>query len=446
MSESGRIQVRIANDGLTAEAIIAAGAVAGLPEVQAALQAAGVTFGVDEAACAGLGARLADEQFCSIGEIVARGGVPSKPVEARFDLVFHPGLQPGHLRDDGSMDYWDRELLKPVAMGELVAWARPAQEGTPGHRVDGAILPAEPLRGPPLRVGEGAEIGEDGGVRARRSGAVVYTQAGGVDVVERLVHANDVDLHSGHLKMEGSVVVKGSVTRLFNVRASGDVEIMGGVDGGSVYAGGTLTVKQGVRMGDVGMVVAEGDMAVHHAEGAHLSCGGNLKIEDAVNCQMAASTIHVLRRLRGGLAVAETELTVGEAGSPTGHVTTLSAGEPVERPVLRALRDVAEARTQRMVARRVDSPMRAGGSRCKGGKFSRATMGLEQSEMERKIERARRRALLIRSAIIEVQAAVHAGVAVRIGDRTYTVDEAMRNIRFSLDSDGKKIRAEKVKP
>jgi uncharacterized protein (DUF342 family) len=73
-------------------------------------------------------------------------------------------------------------------------------------------------------------------------------------------------------------------------------------------------------------------------------------------------------------------------------------------------------------------------------------MGLEQSEMERKIERARRRALLIRSAIIEVQAAVHAGVAVRIGDRTYTVDEAMHNIRFSFDSDGKKIRAEKVKP
>jgi hypothetical protein len=431
---------------MTAEAGVAAGAAAGMAELRDSLQAAGVTSGVDEAACARIAARLGNGEFTASCEIVARGQAPTKPEEAHFDLLFHAGLQPGHLRDDGSMDYWDRELFKPVAEGELVAWAHPAKEGKPGCRVDGKGLPAQALRGPPLRVGEGAEIGEDGGVRARRSGAVVYTEAGGVDVVDSLVHMGDVDLHSGHLKTEGSLTVKGSVMRLLNVRAAGNVEITGGVDGGSVYAGGTVTVKQGVRTADVGMVCAEGDMAVHHAEGARLSCGGNLKIEDAVNCQLTAVTIHVLRRLRGGSAVAESELTVGEAGSPAGHVTTLAAGEPVERPVLAALRDVAEAKIQRMATRRSDSPLRAGGNRGKGGKFSRANMGLEQSEMERKIEHARRRALLIESAAIEVQTAVHPGVTVRIGDRTFTIDEAMRNMRFSLDSDGKKIHAEKVKP
>jgi uncharacterized protein (DUF342 family) len=446
MSDGGRIQVRIASDGLTAEVVVVAGAAADVPEVHAALQAAGVTFGVDEASCMRLGAQLGDEQFCSSGEVVARGVLPTKPEEARLELLFHPGLQPGHLRDDGSMDYWDRELLKSVAKGDTVARAHAAKEGTPGHRVDGVVLPADPLRGPPLRVGDGVEIGGDGAVRARRAGVVVFTEVGGVDVVDRLVHAGDVDLHSGHLKMEGSVVVKGSVARLFNVRATGDVDITGGVDGGSVYAGGNLAVRQGVRTSDVGMVCAEGDMAVHHAEGASLSCGGNLKIEDAVNCQLMASTIHVLRRLRGGSAVAETKLTVGEAGSPAGHATMLAAGDPVERPVLRALRDVADARTQRMAERRTCSSPGGGPGRCKGGKFGRANMELEQAELERKIERARRRAHLVATATIQVQNAVYAGVTVRIGDWTYTLDQSTRDVCFSLDDDGQKIVAGKAKP
>jgi hypothetical protein len=243
MPDSGRIHVRVAGDGLTAEAVVAPGAPSGLADVKAALQDANVIFGVDDAACARLGAQLQDDQFQTTGVVVARGREPTKPVEARFDLLFHKGLQPGHLRADGSMDYWDRELLKPVAMGELVAWAHPAREGTPGQKVDGTIVPPEPLRGPPLRVGDGAEIGGAGGVRARRGGTVAYTEADGVDVVQSHVHAGDVDLHSGHLKTEGSLAIKGSVTRLLNVRATGDVEIGGSVDGGSVYAGGSITVK-----------------------------------------------------------------------------------------------------------------------------------------------------------------------------------------------------------
>ena len=108
MSDGGRVQVRIASDGLTAEVAVVAGAAADAPAVHAALQTAGVTLGVDEASCMRLGAQLGDEQFCSSGEVVARGVLPTKPEEARLELLFYPCTADARQTANGAL-LWRRQ-------------------------------------------------------------------------------------------------------------------------------------------------------------------------------------------------------------------------------------------------------------------------------------------------------------------------------------------------
>ncbi len=439
-----RISIRITDDGMAAIASISAGEAAGAPELDAALDAIGVCFGLDTEMQRTVSAALEDPLFCDQHVELAFGQPAHEGKHASFEPAFHVGLQAGMLRADGSMDFHDRELLKPVAAGELVGRVHAAVSGTRGRRVDGEELPAAAVRELELRLGPGVSTDAEGRVRAARSGVVAYTQNKSLDVVDHLVHAGDVDLRSGHLEMDGTLAVQGDVQRLFSVRATGDVDVGGSIQGGSAYAGGNARIKGGVFGGDPGMICVEGSFSARHAERARITCGGLLLLENAVNCELRAEDIKVTRALRGGSAVAERSVVTQEAGSPHGSTNTvLSAAVPLERPVLDVQRGIGAAKAQRLSPQRSGGGLRSDGERNKGGKAARVGMGVQRSELERKVQRAERRELLLGTAHVMVSGVCHAGVVVEIGDARLVLDQELKGVRFSFDRETKKLRMER---
>jgi hypothetical protein len=309
--------------------------------------------------------------------------------------------------------------------------------------VDGKELPVRAVREVRLRLGPGIAAAIDGTVSAGRSGVVLYSPDSSLDVVDHHLHGADVDVRSGHLVMEGTLVVRGDVQRLFSVRASGDVEIRGSVESGSVYAGGDVSIKARVHGGDTGIVSADGNLSAHHAERARLACGGLLKLEEAVACELSAERIQVTRCLRGGTAVAERSIVTYEAGSLHGGAdTTLVAGVPLERPLLEAQGALDIAKEQRMLELRADASGR-GGARAKGGKLGRAHTELKRAEIERMVARAQRRELLLSTAHVHVLGVAHSGVAVCIGDARLLLDQPIQGARFSLDAETRLVRTER---
>jgi hypothetical protein len=246
--------------------------------------------------------------------------------------------------------------------------------------------------------------------------------------------------------MQGSLAIKGDVLRPFQVSATGDLEIQGNVVGASVVAGGSLrarSVRGGARANgdanDSGSALAEHDMALHHAESADLRAGGTLHIEEAVNCQMQAERIEVKNRIRGGRAIAESQILVKEAGAPNGVDTWLMAGEPLELPTYEAQRAIATMRSERHSMR-----ARGGASdREKGGKIGRARAELDAAAVQRLAERARRREALIQTASIQIVMG-HPGVGVRIGNAQLMLDEPARAVRISFDPETATLRVDKT--
>jgi len=125
------------------------------------------------------------------------------------------------------------------------------------------------------------------------------------------------------------LTVKGDVERLLQARATGDLEVLGSVSGGSLRAGGSISVSGSVRGGDAGRVIAEHDVTIKSCESADVSAGGACGFKKRQQPALGRD-VFVPGRLRGGSALAERSVVVKEAGTPSGTMTLLQAGEPLE--------------------------------------------------------------------------------------------------------------------
>jgi uncharacterized protein (DUF342 family) len=403
--------------------------------------------GVDPLAYASL-LRALEGEGASAAEIeIARATPPGRSRAGYFEAAFHRGLQPGHLREDGTMDFRDRELLKPVSAGEKLGVVHPPWEGAPGLRVDGLPIAGEPAPAFTFHIGEGTELVADDRVVATRAGVIIYVEGRSIEVGNHYLHDGDVDLRCGDLSMVGSLVVKKDVQRGFCVRATGDIEIKGGVEGGSAHAGANLRVSGGVRGSEGSMVAAEGDLRAHHAERARLVCGGVLDVVNAVNSRLSAVHIRVERSLRGGRASVEIGLVARDLGTEVAYgETMIEAAVLREEPDAAARAALEAAKAERMGARRAPADARATlFERSKGGKIERDLLLVKRSALARKIERADRASALLPLAFIEVRGVAYPGVHVRIGHARLELEKAVHGVRFTFDVERRTIRMEAPK-
>jgi uncharacterized protein (DUF342 family) len=440
------VRVDVSADRLSARVSVEAGPAAGDAELERALQQAGVIAGVDMQVFSRISDGLREPGFAIAGELIARGTALQHGEPGRFESPFLAGLQPGHLREDGTLDFHDRELLKPVHAGDVLGRVWPARAGRAGYLLDGTPLPVAAVAEVAVGLGPGAQRDAAGVVTATRAGIVLCKALASlelsIDVVDQHVHDGAVDLRSGHLHMLGSLIVKGDVHGAFRVYASGDVEIRGSVDNGHLYAGGSARIQHGV-VGAASSVCAEGDLTVRHAESATLHAGRALHIRDAVHARLFAPRIEVAGRLRGGVAAAESSAVVHEAGSPQGVATELAVAEPLELPIEAARRDLERAKAVRGLGPGASQRRGALTERGKGGKVGRAHAALRASDIERLARRAERRKVLASTAFVQVGLA-HAGVLIRIGDQRLLLEHELRSHRFSLDLETRQIRTDRT--
>jgi hypothetical protein len=343
------------------------------------------------------------------------------------------------------MDFFERGLLKSVSAGQLVARIHPPEPGQAGLSAEGQVLPARAGVAAKLKLGAGVSLDADGAVWAGHAGAVLYKAGESIDVVAQHVHQGAVDLHTGHLEMQGSLVVKGDVERLLQVRASGDVEVLGAVSGGSLRAGGSLRVSGNVRGGDDARVIAEQDVTLKSCEAAEVTSGALLRVQEAVNSRLHGRQVIVTGRLRGGAASAEHFLSVKEAGTPAGASTLLCAGEPLQLPDLADVQRAVVMQKLRRMAERggVREAVGPRGSRAKGGKLGRLDAAWSADELAARAAQAERRAELERAAVIELSLS-HPGVELRIGNARLDVQQTERGLRYALDTETGQLKAERI--
>lgn len=291
--------------------------------VMEALNEKGVKFGIDE-----------DEiqrGIESLAPFVAAQGKPPIPGEnAYIDRKFSLGVKGRPVVDQyDRVDYKNLNLFVLVEANETLAIRIPQTKGKAGTNIFGDTVPAQNGRPIPMPAGKNTQVLGENQLIATINGQIVDT-GNKISVDPRLEVKSSVGVATGDIDFDGSVLINGDVKQGFTVKATGDIEIKGSVNGGEV-SGRSIIISGGVTGANRGKVQAVHDVRAAFAENAIIEAGRDIYIADvALHSTLRAGKKITVEgkggKIIGGLTVSGEEVTAKVIGNDAFVITRVSVG------------------------------------------------------------------------------------------------------------------------
>lgn len=313
-----------------------------------ALVYAKVKCGLDEQVISDF---LSEKRYCT-DYFLAKASPAVQGIDASITYFFNTDLTlKPKTNEDGSVDFHQLDMISHCNKGDLLATLTPMDPGKPGIDVCGNILRPLKVNNRVLRHGNKIRLTEDGlNMYSEVDGHVSLTD-GRVFVSDTYEVAANVDASTGDIVYEGNVVIKGNVVTGYTVRAKGDVEVNGVVEGAFIEAGGQIVLKLGMQGMNKGILKANGNIISKFIENAEVYAGGYVTTESILHSKVSAKGDIVVGGKRGFVTGGEirsgTLISVKTAGSQMGTFTLLEVG--IDPKVLTEFREL-EKRIASMVA------------------------------------------------------------------------------------------------
>lgn len=279
-------------------------------------------------------------------EIFAEG----KKAEAGKDgyLIYHfeeKENKVGTLREDGSMDFHNHNLINNVRRGEKIVTKVEAEAGKAGKDVYGEeISPPAPKEVKLPRAKN--TVKKDKSIYAAKSGQIIRDNKK-ITINPVYLVRGDVDLKEGNIDFVGSVRVTGDLREGFKIKASGDVEIGGNVGAAEIESGGSVLIRKGFLGRNKGKITAEGDVNARFVENAAIEAN-NVRVHEAimhsnVTAKDSVTVTGGKGLIVGGRIMAQHIIEANIFGSSLATKTYVEIGlEPELRKNLKAAREELE--------------------------------------------------------------------------------------------------------
>lgn len=248
--------------------------------------------------------------------LLAKGKPPRHGEDGKLRMIAGKTASSGAVRENGNIDYRERESHTSVQEGEILAELSEPGKGVPGTDIFGAEIPARDGKPVRFKAGKDVESASD------ENGTTVFTASvpgllvvgkGSISITRVIEIDADVNIGTGNVHAdEGSVLVKGTVTSGSFVSAKEDVIVKAVVENANISAGRDLFVSGGIIMEKDALIEAGGDVHAKFLRNATIRAGGDVVVKvDIVNSDIQA----------GGKVIA-----ASERGSISGGSITCGAG------------------------------------------------------------------------------------------------------------------------
>ena len=291
--------------------------------VMAALEEAGVNYGIDEEAIEyGIGSL---KPFTA-----AQGLAPINGENAYIDRKFDLGVQGRPVVDEyDKVDYKDLNLFVLAKENQTLAIRIPQTKGTNGRNVLGEVIPAQNGRPIPMPEGRNTKVVGEHRLIATANGQII-DKGSRISVDPRLTIKGSVGVSTGDVEFDGTIQIGGNVEQGFKVKATGDIEIKGSVNGAEV-SGRNVYISGGITGADRAKIFAERDVRTAFVENGFIEAGNDVYISDiALHSQIRAGKRIIMEdkhgQITGGYVVAGEEINVKAIGNTAFVVTRVSVG------------------------------------------------------------------------------------------------------------------------
>lgn len=270
-----------------------------------------------------------NRQYC-FSYALANGVPPVEGTHAKIEYFFNtnPNTRPA-LNEDGSVDFFNLEAISKCSKGQILATLTPEQKGTPGMRVTGERVLPRDVRTERLKYANNISLSMDGL-------SLISNVDGHVSLVDDKVFVSDVyevvdvDTSTGNIDYVGNVLVKGSVKTGFKVKAQGNVEVKGVVEGAEIEATGNVTIAKGFNGMSRGIIKAGGCVIARFIENGTVDAGARVTAEAIMHSDVtSASDVEVTGKkgfIVGGSVKAQGCVYAKTIGSEMGGDTNIDVG------------------------------------------------------------------------------------------------------------------------
>ena len=215
----------------------------------------------------------------------AKVGEPGKVV-TNFDISkqsFKPVLQ-----NDGSVDYKNLDNVTLAKAGEVIAELVLPTMGADGYNIPGEMLPGKEGKPVMMPKGKGTRVSEDGlQLIAETNGRIIFVD-GKITISDIYEIQGDVGSRTGNINFNGSVIVRGNVITGFTIKATGNVEVFGVVEGAEIYSGGNILISTGIAGLDKAFLQSSGNITCKLIQNATLESRGDIFAEAIMHSTIKA--------------------------------------------------------------------------------------------------------------------------------------------------------------
>jgi uncharacterized protein (DUF342 family) len=414
-------------------------------EIYNALKEKGVVNGIQHESI-----KAATSACRALNKPIALGRPPLRGNDGQLlSLIPEMKAHSPHLDDDSSViNYRDLGGIVNVKAGDPLMRRIPAEEGTLGENVKGEPVPGIPGNDVRFAAGlRGAELSPDDSdlLIAAIGGQPVIVSNGAI--VEPTIKMKNVDLSTGNLAFEGTIVVSGDIAAGMEVKASGDIIVGGTVESAMLEAKGNVEVKGGIIFAKVH---AKGSITALFAEKAHLHAAGNIALRElSMHSELKAGGQIVVGEqgmkrgnIIGGVSRATTLVHAIVLGSSGGVATRIEVGvDPDAREKLSEVKLQLEKKQKeaeeisKTLAYVQQNPQCLDPAMVRVKEMTSSHLQSEIAELTGQKRRLQKRLESVDHARIEVERTVYYGVQVVIGDKALAVDDDLENVTFHIEED-----------
>ncbi|MEI0516867.1 FapA family protein [Brachyspira murdochii] len=308
-----------------------------LQDVKEIMENSRVTFGFQEENVV----KCLEDGTFNIPILAAEGRPPVNGKNAKVEYLVNVNKKviPKYIGEDQSIDYKYLSIVENVEQGQKLARKIPATDGEVGRTVLGVKIETKSGKDIDIKeiLGDNVEMSDDGEYIVASINGQVVLRGKSLNVEPIFEVSGDVGPETGNISFIGSVVVKGSVSDNYSIKAEGNIDVHGTVGKCDLEAKGDIMVKLGIQGNENSYVKAGGDVIAKFIQFSNVQAGNNVVVTEAIlNSNIDADNRIILIGKRasasGGRLRALREVNGKVLGSQAGAVTLIETGiSPAKR-------------------------------------------------------------------------------------------------------------------
>lgn len=228
-----------------------------------------------------------DKHYCT-DYVIAEGKPVREGADGEIEYLFNtnPNLKP-KLNPDGTVDFFNLNLISACKEGHVVAKMIPADHGEDGVDIFGAYVSPREVKEARFSYGRNLKVSENGlELISEVNGNV--TLVDDKVFVSNIYEVNDVDTSTGNIEYDGDIHVAGNVNAGFSISATGNIEVKGVVEGAFVKAGGDVIIARGMNGMGKGRITAGRNVVSKFIENATVQADGYVHSEAILHSKVTA--------------------------------------------------------------------------------------------------------------------------------------------------------------